>query len=832
MSLYVPPPRANRPKLGVALAGGGFRASLFHVGVLRRMAELDLLRYVEVLSTVSGGSIVGALYVLMLKGTLDSKPDRALLREEYISLVRELEDTLVLGIRKDLRTRLFMNPFGVFNILLGWDSLSRRMGRIYDRYIYRKIVDDLRTADATLPRGNSFTRLLRPGSIPLCNVRFKAVDRNDAYWLEEHNRKVLSQNPAGSAIPNFVMNSTALNSGAPFRFSSEEIGDPRLGYFRYDEVEHLEKWKKFLDQTIQEVKANEKKDSLVALALWWLTRTEGSADEDAARQQWKLVFEKDRTDPTKLRWRAVIDSLCRTNFRRLRLLKLSACSVPAQSNRAQHLTRFSTILREVEPRLDEELVDAIENESELGREFLTFVRDLYYLRSAERMSPRLRRDFDRISLGLAVAASANFPPLFPALVHLGIYDDRFVTRLGLTDGGVYDNVGITTLVDEGCTDIIASDTGAPFDVESASPTGAWGTLSRLFPVLTDDVADHQRNRLRERWQVSCGLAGYNDKDQKINELKDSYALQGLALFGIDTFAPPGEGGLQLKRRNRLAVAGLRTDLDAFGDLEVAALVNAGYDRADRFLRVNLKELPYSAETRAQLAHVDEPHHLSDEERDQLPKVLKIGETRICRALGLCSPEAWLFTLLAITVLFWRLNFTASVEDLLKYPLNKLLNFLKEPLFWFPTLVNYLHLPGRIYSIAEWIDSRAEWLITKKFPLWLLLVGSLLVLALPWWWPSLKKWLGLETARISRFLATSRKLLRAALPMLMLFVAPVPLLITLLAMVVGWVSYIFYNRPFLRATRTQTPIVAFPRPPNIVWRAGRRKMTIASRAKSA
>ena len=48
-------------KLGLALSGGGFRASLFHIGVLARMAELDLLRHVGVLSTVSGGSIIGAL---------------------------------------------------------------------------------------------------------------------------------------------------------------------------------------------------------------------------------------------------------------------------------------------------------------------------------------------------------------------------------------------------------------------------------------------------------------------------------------------------------------------------------------------------------------------------------------------------------------------------------------------------------------------------------------------------------------------------------------------------------------------------------------------------
>lgn len=46
-------------KVGLGLSGGGFRASLFHIGVLAKLAEFDLLRRVEVLSCVSGGSIEG-----------------------------------------------------------------------------------------------------------------------------------------------------------------------------------------------------------------------------------------------------------------------------------------------------------------------------------------------------------------------------------------------------------------------------------------------------------------------------------------------------------------------------------------------------------------------------------------------------------------------------------------------------------------------------------------------------------------------------------------------------------------------------------------------------
>ena len=47
-------------RLGLALSGGGFRAAAFHLGVLRKLEQLDLLWKVDLLTCVSGGSIVGA----------------------------------------------------------------------------------------------------------------------------------------------------------------------------------------------------------------------------------------------------------------------------------------------------------------------------------------------------------------------------------------------------------------------------------------------------------------------------------------------------------------------------------------------------------------------------------------------------------------------------------------------------------------------------------------------------------------------------------------------------------------------------------------------------
>ena len=50
---------ARKPRAGIALclSGGGFRASLFHLGALRRLHELGVLERVDKISSVSGGSI-------------------------------------------------------------------------------------------------------------------------------------------------------------------------------------------------------------------------------------------------------------------------------------------------------------------------------------------------------------------------------------------------------------------------------------------------------------------------------------------------------------------------------------------------------------------------------------------------------------------------------------------------------------------------------------------------------------------------------------------------------------------------------------------------------
>src|ERR1700687_1528365 len=60
VATYLPQPRAERAGVALCLSGGGFRASLFHLGAVRRLNELGTLSRVDTISAVSGGSILAA----------------------------------------------------------------------------------------------------------------------------------------------------------------------------------------------------------------------------------------------------------------------------------------------------------------------------------------------------------------------------------------------------------------------------------------------------------------------------------------------------------------------------------------------------------------------------------------------------------------------------------------------------------------------------------------------------------------------------------------------------------------------------------------------------
>ena len=51
-------------RIGLALSGGGYRAAAYHIGTLRALHKLSMLDKVDIVSSVSGGSIIAAYYAL------------------------------------------------------------------------------------------------------------------------------------------------------------------------------------------------------------------------------------------------------------------------------------------------------------------------------------------------------------------------------------------------------------------------------------------------------------------------------------------------------------------------------------------------------------------------------------------------------------------------------------------------------------------------------------------------------------------------------------------------------------------------------------------------
>src|SRR5690349_24069034 len=63
---YLPAARKIPNSLGLSLSGGGFRATLFHLGAIRRLNEFGILPKLTTVSSVSGGSIMNGFLATRL----------------------------------------------------------------------------------------------------------------------------------------------------------------------------------------------------------------------------------------------------------------------------------------------------------------------------------------------------------------------------------------------------------------------------------------------------------------------------------------------------------------------------------------------------------------------------------------------------------------------------------------------------------------------------------------------------------------------------------------------------------------------------------------------
>jgi NTE family protein len=198
-------------RLGLGLSGGGFRASFFHIGILAQMADQGLLRHVEVISTVSGGSIIGALYYLHVKKLLESIPDDRITDQHYIDIVKEIELDFLKATEKNIRMSTFTNFIANFKMVLFEYSRSDRIAKLYNEAFYQLVLSGVTD----------------PIQMQELKIYPKGGSTNFHPLTDNNSRK--------AKVPILVLNATSLNSGRNWQFTAQTMGEPPvLGINKFD----------------------------------------------------------------------------------------------------------------------------------------------------------------------------------------------------------------------------------------------------------------------------------------------------------------------------------------------------------------------------------------------------------------------------------------------------------------------------------------------------------------------------------------------------------------------------------------------------------------------
>jgi NTE family protein len=181
-----------------------------------------------------------------------------------------------------------------------------------------------------------------------------------------------------------------------------------------------------------------------------------------------------------------------------------------------------------------------------------------------------------LSLSYVVAASSAFPP-FLSPVHLvfergsvkrmegaDLHHSPFVEQAMLTDGGVYDNLGLER-VWRRCRTVLVSNGGATMPA-LGSPTRLWyGQMRRVL-----DIALQQAESSRKR--LLFGV--HNQKQRKVAFWSIETPIKA---YGLDDGCPLIEGA-------EMRAAGIPTRLKALAASDIELLLQVGYAGADASLR--------------------------------------------------------------------------------------------------------------------------------------------------------------------------------------------------------------------------------------------------------
>ena len=189
----------KKREIGLALSGGGQRAAAFHLGVLNKLYQFGILNRVKSISSVSGGSIIAAYYLL-------SKDD---FESFYKTFIEKLKVNLEFRIlfARDFIWKLCLSIILLFGLLYCFFSFHNYLFLI----LIIPIVFIVKYSLVLFPTGKSLQKV---------------------YDKMFYKGKLLSELPDE---PNIIFNSTNLQTGTLMTFSKKGINDSSYLY-KYDYV--------------------------------------------------------------------------------------------------------------------------------------------------------------------------------------------------------------------------------------------------------------------------------------------------------------------------------------------------------------------------------------------------------------------------------------------------------------------------------------------------------------------------------------------------------------------------------------------------------------------
>ena len=282
-----------------------------------------------------------------------------------------------------------------------------------------------------------------------------------------------------------------------------------------------------------------------------------------------------------------------TNFRNaieLPLREFCSHTIDVSAGLIGALSPFSTIPEEVAEAYDKHLYGGVTLQQLPPAEPGKTPRFVFYATSLQsgasvRISRKYLADYKvgmidapDLPLSKVVGASSAFPPVLSPvefrfkdlsvwkMVDGAFLHDRaeFKKRLVLTDGGVYDNLGLEAIWDR-CKRVLVSDAGAPMSPEENPATDPIGQMGRVRDILVEQTRALRKRKLVEDferkirqgtyWGITTQIADYELPDPLTNDSAKTAALHRI-----------------------------RTRLNKFSSEEQGQLINWGYALSDAAMR--------------------------------------------------------------------------------------------------------------------------------------------------------------------------------------------------------------------------------------------------------